>query len=310
VDQDLPAFETQRIATQVNLIFNAPVLVGTLNPPTKTGLTGLKGGNESDRIWLAFLSALTPNISRCDPATQCELPRPAPPPPSEPAAEDSQPKPSARFQWELISLPQAAAASLLAATPDDTELHGKLHGLISAKQAKLETVQLLNLAASKDGAVEHIHEFPFASDYDTPQVPHLVTITDPSLRKQLLRPADGTNALPPPNEGANLISRSSPTAFTVRNLGDSLTLAPHENDDGTYKVRIGFGKVRLLSMMDYEDCAQPIFGTQSVTTDVQISLNYPLLICTQNRPQSTNAPGSKTEDRVWLAFLTARDPSK
>jgi hypothetical protein len=52
-DVDQPIFQTQKLATAVSLRVNVPLLVGTMSPPVNTGAPG---GNQEDRIWLAFMT--------------------------------------------------------------------------------------------------------------------------------------------------------------------------------------------------------------------------------------------------------------
>jgi hypothetical protein len=291
--------EVESSSTQLRLakdgkstFLKAPLSVRLATMPDRPSLLGTLKSHPAEVSGTVALAFLTPKVHHF--------------PEDEDGKNVSAP---ARFraQFEVISVPQATAVLLVDGTPDHTELYGKLHNLISAKTAKLETLQLMQAKLGQRCKVEHIDEFPFPGDFDKGQTPEQVTITDPVLRALLMNPNPAPTTLPPPNGGSSLISPPAPTTFSERNLGDTLELGVRGHRDGSVTVDLSAQKVRLLSMQRYESKDQPCFTKQALHTEVRMGINSSMLLGTMNRPLKTGAPGSEPEDRVWLAFLTLRN---
>ncbi len=279
VQEGKPTFFKAEILRILPTIPNQPSLLGQLAAEPANPA-------QADTVALAFV---TPTVQRF-PAVNSERPE----------------RRTFRCQYEVISLPQATALMLIQTTPDNTELYGKLNGLISAKVGKLGTLQIIQANDSQRGKVEHIDEFPYPTDFDPGQTVTQLTITDPALKEQLLKRDSGQHPLPAPNAGSSLTIPAVGTTFTVRNLGNTLELENYSYPDGSVSVTVAAEKGRLLSMERDQDLMQPSFGVQKINTTVRVQPNHPLLIGTLNHPQDSGAPGATPEPRVWLAFLTLR----
>lgn len=275
-------FPTRNASATLTGISGQPLLIGRLqSEPGKTG--------KETSISLAFV---TPTF---DPVGQKAV------------APKLLPSSVRAAQWEVISLPQALAATLL--TGNAEEIYGKLPELLNAKTAKLEILQMLRLKPSQRCIVHHLDEFPYPNDFDGPQQPETVIITEAKLREQLMKPRIGKPPLPAPNAGSNLIIPLSPRSIEVRNLGDMLELetTADEGSSSNLSARLTAEKVRLLNMRQVEGKDEPVFSLQSLATTVKLKLNEPSLVGTLNAPSKTGAPGSNNDERVWLAFLTLRE---
>ena len=223
------------------------------------------------------------------------------------------------IQTERFTLPQLEAYELLQANLSDSNLRQEMLKrveaktarleqflLISAKTAKLETLQLIQMKLGQRSKVEHIDELLYPTDFDPPQSPQQVTITDPVLRELLMKPKAKPSPLPAPNGGSSLTVPPAPTTFNCRNLGDTLEIDSTGHQDGSVTVAISAHKVQLISMQNYDGIEQPCIREQSLSTEVRMGVNSTILLGTMNRPLPTGAPGGVNDDRVWLAFLTLR----
>jgi hypothetical protein len=279
VQDGKPTFIQKQVSRTLPAIPNQPSLLGQLAAePTIS--------EHADTVALAFI---TPTVQRF-PAVKSERPETG----------------TFRCQYDVISLPEATALMLIQSTPDDTELYGKLNGLISAKVGKLETLQIIQANDSERVQVEQIDEFPYPPSFEASQTVPYLTITDPALKEQLLKRDTGQHPLPAPNAGSSLTIPAIGTTFTVRNLGNRLELENYSYPDGSVSVTVAAEKVRLRSMERDQDLVQPSFGVQRISTTVRVKPNHPLLLGTLNHAQDSGAPGAPPEPRVWLAFLTLR----
>lgn len=85
---------------------------------------------------------------------------------------------------------------------DGNTLRKKLQGLVDSKKAELVESAYLIARAGKRAKIESIHEFLYPTEYDPPETPTKVTAEIA--------------------EGADLSIPSMPTAFDVRNIGNTL----------------------------------------------------------------------------------------
>jgi hypothetical protein len=277
-----PTFARSAIAATLPVTADGPQLLGRLHPESLPAAA-------SASVILAFA---TPTVRQF-------------PAQNQPSTQTPQ---RFRAQFEVISLPQAAAAELLSDTPDSPELYGKLQNLITAKSATLETLQLLRTKTGEEVKVAHVNEFPLGSDFDASRTPVHLTITDPVLRALLSKPAASPSPLPPPNAGSSVLIPRQPSTFGVRTIGDTLKLGSQLLADGSSMVvTINAEKTRFLAMQHYDGRDLPCFGQQTLKTQVRMELHTPLLLGTMNRPVKSGHPDSAPEDRVWLAFLTVRE---
>jgi hypothetical protein len=285
---DQPQFETQKLNTQVDLTPGAPCFLGTLS---KSCQTGTINANQDDQLSFCFMTASVD----------------APPAPSPSTVAFG----AVRYQWELISLPKEAAASLLDEISDSTLLHEKLRAMIKTNAAKLEGIQSLGPAFPR-GKVQAVDEFPYPSDIDSARHPYTLTIAEQRMM-DLYHTEGGRDApapdraLDPANGGFGFITRAFPSAFTTRNAGDTLEIDSVLHDGGQ-SLHVSFApeRTRLLGLRKTEGIEQPLFETQRVQTHVNLEFNRPLLIGTMNPPINTGADHGNTEDRIWLSFLTAK----
>jgi hypothetical protein len=290
--ENQPQFETQRLQSLLTVASGKPTFLGTL---TKNVSTGTFHSNEQDELSLAFITA---TIEELTVAKQTRLEMDA-----------------SRFQWEIISLPKAAAVELLDSVQEDRARLDKLRAMVKTKSARLEMLQSLR-TENERSKLEEIDEFPYPTDFDPPEQAQILTIADQRLL-DLLHEEGGLTALAPDaplhpaNAGFGLMTRAVPTTFTVRNLGGTLEMDSVVSEDKQcIDVTMKAERPRLLTVERYEDLPQPRFECPRMHTSVVLGFNEPLLVSTMSPPINTGAARGNTEDRVWLAFLTAIVPTE
>jgi hypothetical protein len=287
-----PVFRAQKFNTSVTLNTGHSMFLGTQSPPIHTGVPG---ANETDLVCLSFV---TPTITFLAPPPKAVAPN---------AGGQLQ------FRWENFSLPTAEAFALLNTGHLDGPLYAKVSPMVKAGTAKLETVVSVIAKSGQRSKVELIEEYSYATDFDPPQVPQTLTITDPHLLNLLVRQGGkvGSRAadLPNTNLGFGLITGTTTTSFTTRNLGNTMEIDPTLGEDGsTVDFAIAPECVRLVGQIKAQETTHPIFETQKLSTAGTLGVGIPYFLGTMSRPVKSGADGGNQEDRVWLAFLTAVRP--
>jgi hypothetical protein len=287
-----PVFRTQKFGTSTTLISGHSMFLGTQSPPIKTGAPG---ANEVEQVCLSFV---TPTITFL-----------APPPKAVATTNGGQ----LHFRWENFSLPSRDAYALLQAGHLDASLYAKITPMVKADIATLESVVSLITKSGQRSKVELIEEYSYPTDFDPPQIPQKLTITDPHLLNLLVRQGGkvGTRAadLPDSNLGFGLMSGTTPTTFETRNLGVTMEIDPVMGEDGhTVDFNVAPEYVRFVGQVTAAETTQPIFETQKLATAGTMGVGIPYFLGTMSRPVKSGAAGGNQDDLVWLAFLTAVRP--
>ncbi len=286
-------FETQKLNTSVNVASGAPCFLGTLS---KNYQTGTVNANQADELSLAFITATIDT-----------------PPQGEFVVDPTE---AVRYQWEVISVPKATASSLLDEIPDSAALHAKLRTMIKANSAKLEGLQSVRGLFGDRIKSEAVDLLSYPTDFDPPQLIQTLTIANQWLLDIFYQEGGRVAPAPdkpldPANGGFGIMTRMIPTNFTTRNVGDAIEVDSALADDGrSVHVVMAPERVRLLTIRSQEDCQQPIFETQRLSTSVTLAFNRPLLVGTMSPPVNTGADHGNTEERIWLGFLTAVAPTQ
>lgn len=288
---DQPNFQSQQLNTSMTCDDGHARFLGTQSKPV---LSGMSGGNADDLVWLSFI---TPQI----------IPIPTA------AAETPHLHNQCQLRWEAFSLTLAAAAELLPATKEDATLHSQLCKMVAANGARLESCVSISTKSGQRAKVEQNDEFTYGTDFDPPQVPQTLTISSEPLLAKLLNEGGlaplRLGTLGAGNLGMGIITKTSTTSYTTRNLGFTLEVDPVIGVDGT---TVDFTTapecVRFIHDLNYADCHQPIFETQKLNASVASTVGFPVLLGTFSRPYKTGAPNGNQENRIWLAFITPDQP--
>lgn len=302
--EDSVHFEVQKFNTAVQIKSGIPCFLGT---QSKSAQSGIPLANQDDSVTLAFVtaieSALPPSKARKQLGSSEE----------DAEAENFRYKPF-RFQWEVFSLPKADASALIQAGKDDPSLHATLVERLAINGAKLEALQMVSTRLGQPARLQEVDEHPYPTNYNPPSLPQTLTIAHKQILEQLHQVAGAVvtpanDQLSPANGGFGFISKTCPTTFVVREMGESLEIdpSPDREDPDAIEVTLKPESVKLLATISYQDCEQPIFERRKLNTTLRLRPNVPGLVGTMNRPIKSGVKGANEEDRIWLAFLTAFD---
>ncbi len=287
----LPVFQARKINISCTIQSGHAMFIGTQSKPLKTGATNT---NANDSLWLTFL---TPKV------VAVAIP---PKPIANPAGQ-------VQVRWENISLPKAEAFKLLTAALPDPELHQRLQAMVLAGTARLDSVLSVMAKSGVRCKVEQVEEFLYGSDFDPSQIAQNLTITDPSLLRQLSQDGGAMgkrhSALTAGNLGFGNITGTCTTTFASRNLGETMEFELWQGEDGsTIDVTFAPAIAHLVGELRYGDIKQPVFETQKLSTSGTLTKGQPYCFGSMSKPWQSGVVGGNSEDRVWLQFVTAEDP--
>lgn len=261
----------------------------------------------------AALSAQTPAKTSPVPAKPAPA-NPSPPAPQPPVApgtaapedgDDASQVAEGMMRFELISLPPLAARKALLQYPVEADLYAWLDKELENPKSGvvLERVNTLRTRSGQRSRVQAIDEYPYATEFDPGQVPQTMSLPVPAGSP----PAGGGTVTPPwPH------TTTSPTAFTFRNLGDTIEAELTFSDDRKYAdINLAPESVRLLALLPTtpaQEVFQPVFETRKVSAQVLARAGEPCLVSSFSRPYNSGAPGECKEDRLWVLFVTVTIP--
>ncbi len=212
------------------------------------------------------------------------------------------------YMVEVYTLPHEMAYELTSQSSKGPELHARLLESVKAKTATLSKLMLLKSRRDLGATLKQIESYEYPTEFDPPQVVQTLALVDPGPKSatQALPAADpGKEALSPLNAGLGTISTTTPTAFEMRELGDSLEITGSmlENRELTsYKL----SSTELMSVVTAGDIPQPVFSSRHLEGTVQLKAGQPAFLGTYSPAKKSGAPNENPGQNASLAFLTAR----
>lgn len=217
-------------------------------------------------------------------------------------------------RYETFSLDLKAAAKLMRANLNDTELYAKL---AEAEEGTQESLTVIRVKSGLRGTAESIAEHIYPTEYDPGSLPQSVGIQLPPKST-----AKGENAVEGPGEpdpktpsGAveidglsQLAISASPTAYDTRNIGLTVEVeATMPFPDGLIELHIAPEHVDWVgtSVWGTGVSAQemPEFESRRLTTSTNVRAGVPRMLGTVNRPPASKVEGDAGK-HVWFAFVT------
>ncbi len=193
---------------------------------------------------------------------------------------------------EVFSLPLVEADNLLHDIPSDRLRYARLREMLAGGKARLEKLVVLRTKSGQRAVFESIHELRYPTEFTPPSAV----------------PANPSDKPPPKVENSFPMNPTTPTAFDVRNIGDTLELEPVVGPDGmTIDLNLVPQSVRYLGDRTFDvpdPVKQPIIETGKITTQVSVRDGQPYFLGTAHPPLANGFPGQQKEQRVWLEFLT------
>jgi hypothetical protein len=283
-----PNFQTQRVNAVCAAKPGRPVFLGTCSKAVRSGVAQ---GQDRDELSLQFMTVFT---------------RPVTPSEHSPLTEAQMKRKTVRCHFELISLPQQAAHTLIEARTADEITLDRLHEMIVAKTATLEASADFKGLNGQRTKVQQMKPYSYPTEFAHHLIPETVTITDPKIM-DILHLHGGGPTPDPDNLSQAIITTSTPdpATFTSRDLGFTGEIDPLLHPDGeSFSITLALEIVRHVGDRNLVGNLKPVFETQKVNTSVHIKRNVPILLGTLSRPQSTGAPGGNVEKIISLAFIT------
>lgn len=195
---------------------------------------------------------------------------------------------------EAFSLPLPDARKAIVSHPAQEELYGWLDTEVDKENGstKLELFTVLCTKSGQLTKVDEITEFPFATEFDPPQI---ATEFVSPLQKD------------PQGEPTSPHTNATPTTYEYRNLGFSIEMEVSLGDDSeTLSMQVAPVLTKLSSlekMTPNGDLAYPQFLEQKLTSTISTKIGIPTLIGSFNPPE--NPAANNPEKRVWFLFCTA-----
>lgn len=204
-------------------------------------------------------------------------------------------------RFETFSMTLTDAAALLRGGLDDPKLYEASVTRTAAATAKQESLTVLRCQLSSKALSESLLESIYPGEYEPPEIPNSITITDTGGEKVDV-PASAVGQL------RDIVTPATPTTFETRNLGITLEVdVQAHSDPGVVQLTIAPEWARLVGRSTYgqgvSKLEMPEIESQRLTTGANVRLDKPFLLGTFNRsPESTVDPQAAT--RVWFAFVT------
>lgn len=215
-------------------------------------------------------------------------------------------------------------------------------------EVKLENLTMLKTRSGRRSKVEALDEFPYATEFDPPQIPQsmgigmpapalpaVVTPADlpapaptpppPMLPAEPVKPAAGPQgdpSVPGAQGGAGACETAklqpwphtvtTPTSFSIRNTGTTLELELYLTEDGkSADINLAPDISRLAGLIPMSpsgEVLQPVFETTKQSSQVLARIGNPTFVGTLSQPVATGAMGGNTESRTRLLFITVTAP--
>ena len=304
-----PCVQSQQLNLSSAGPVGQPIFLGTCSKALRSGVSG---SQEADEISLQFITVTT-SIAGLPPlevGTQGGTQDPFFDPSTAPlvlsdvlTAEQIQSK-KLRFQFDLISLPTAAAHALVETQVSDASMLKQLQEMIHAGTATLEDSLAFHAKSQVKDHAEHVTPYEYAEDFSRFYMPTSLEITDPKIM-DLLHLHGGGDAEEAAQFDVEMISVAEPKDFKTRRLGLHIDYNAELMTDGaTMQLSIAPDLVRHLGERKITRDLKPIFATQGLRTTVLLGDQSPLLLGTMSRARHTGAPGGNQEDRISFAFIT------
>lgn len=210
-----------------------------------------------------------------------------------------------RTEFEYIEMPLATMAALMAdesATKTDVALRARVAELVKAGKATLIEQTLLTCPNGQKATTESIREFIYPTEYEPPELPNTIHIH-----------SNGTKADETAIAAAKEVATGpTPTAFETRNLGTTLEIEPHyDQETGYISLRFAPEIVYYIENTIYSewrghhgksDIVMPVMYSLRVTTALNLASGKPTLV-TALSPK--NDKGVTDLSRKVLVFAKA-----
>lgn len=221
--------------------------------------------------------------------------------------------PNISICYETFSLPLAMAAKIQREQLSDSELYARLTGAVEKQEARQESFTVLRSKSGNKATTESVTEQVYATEFEPPEIPQTVGVSIiPAEVKDDANPIPDTSKLKDAadiDSFAGLKTPATPTAFEIRNVGNTLEIEPTLGQDNkTLDLRLAPEHVTLVGQstngQGVSKTDMPIFETQRLNTSAVIIIGQPFLLGTVSRPPNSKVdPDSAT--RVWFSFVTA-----
>lgn len=197
---------------------------------------------------------------------------------------------------EVFSVPFEEAAKLRREVKDAVKIYAELVKRVDGGKAKLEEFVILKGRIGEGGETESIEEFIYATEYEPPELPNIVTKVPSN-----------------PEVAALLKTPATPSAFDTRNLGVTLELDGMEKiAPNTIEVGLKVDRVSLVGRIGWgqglSTAEMPKFELQRLNRQVILVDGKPGLLGTMSWPKSEGHAGK--DRRVCLAFATTKPSVK
>ena len=253
---EVPQFSARRISGEFTCREGRPLLAGMFTP-RKPG--------KRDRRVMVFATVSTRQVPWPDDVEQEPelLEDPFADRPDDegekPPAEPEEVEFGVQCGVEYVEIPQAAVGQLLAVIPADFETSSTPREIIDRLVERGEAKVLASAHLTNSGyraRVQPVHEFIYPSEYDAPSVVQKLT---PEILE----------------EGGALVTRSSPTAFVVRNLGLSVETESKVSGEGEMiTVELESDRVRHVRSstwgVEEAEAEVPVFETIRCSTEMRL----------------------------------------
>ena len=190
---------------------------------------------------------------------------------------------------EVFSVPMAKVAEMKRRKMNGNSFYEAVLEEVKAGKGTQDKLLEVRTVDGQTVTVEQVKEYIYATEYEPPEMGVL--------------PAK----LPEGFKGFDqFITPAMPTAFDIRNLGDTLegTLNRSADHPGAIFGRVTFSHASLEGMLVWGEeeskVEMPNFSVQRINSAVNLRVNEPLMLGTLADPSVK----PDKEEHVWLAFAT------
>ena len=203
--------------------------------------------------------------------------------------------------YEAFSLPIAKAGELQRKGLSDVDLYKEL-----VTTGKLERMLVLRGKPGQRALLENVTEYRYATEFEP------ANAGDEGEHPQAANA--GTKKGEPAVPAKMAMGHSpaipvTPTAFEMRNVGDSMEVEPTLSPDAKIvDLNVSITHTALVGRDKWgqgiSEVEQPQFETQKANTSASLTIGSPFLIGTLN-PAFGNGVTQRAEQNVWFCFITA-----
>jgi hypothetical protein len=203
--------------------------------------------------------------------------------------------------YEAFSLPIAKAGELQRKGISDTEIYKEL-----VATGKLERMLVLRTKSGQRAVLENATEYRYATEFDQAHA------ADAAEQPEAANDEAKKDEPAVPSKAAKvqrLAIPVTPTAFEMKNVGDSLEVEPTLSPDGKIlDLNVSITHTAVVGRDKWGhglgEVEQPQFETQKANTNVSLVIGPPSLIGTLN-PVFGNGVTPRAEQNIWFCFITA-----